>query len=531
MNPPTHPTTFLTNGHIYTQDPANPRVAAIAIRDGVIVATDSDQALADLVRQGDEVIDLDSRCVLPGLVDAHVHLQWCAEKVQGVDLDGVDSLDAVLARVEARAAATPAGEWIFSRGWNQNLWPGGAFPSAADLDRVAPYHPTFLIAQSGHAAWINTLAMRLAGITPGRPDPPGGSIQRDARGQPTGILFEKAIRLIQDVIGDPPPAELANAMQKVISGFWAAGVTGVHCMDGWPAFLALEHLHARGELGLRVLKYMPHDHLDEIKVRGLQSGDGDEWLRIGGIKLYADGALGVRTAALLEPYEGESDNRGMLLWEEQALWELGRRANEAGLALAIHAIGDRSNQLVLDLLQTIPRLKPIPHRIEHVQLLTPSDLGRLAANGIVASVQPIHATSDIEMAERHWGTRTRYAYAYNTLLDHGTQMVFGSDAPVEPFEPLLGIHAAVTRRRLDGSPGVDGWHPEQRLNVPQAIAAYSLRPARLAGLDQRLGSLAPGKLADLVVLDRDIFDVHPMEIPTINVLGTMIAGRWVKPLG
>jgi predicted amidohydrolase YtcJ len=521
---------ILTDGRIYPLDRAYAGATAIAIRGETIVATGSDQEIATMARPDERRIDLAGRPVIPGLVDSHIHLYGYAEARQWIDLQNVPSLEAALERVAARAATVPPGHWILGRGWNQNHWPDRAFPTAADLDAAVQDHPVLLIAHSGHAAWVNSAALQRAGIIDATPDPRGGQIVRDREGRATGILLEEAIDLVDDVIDPLSLSAAVKALSEAIPSLWEVGVTAVHAMDGWLGFRAFQALHARGELGLRILAYLPKDHLDEAIDLGLHSGDGDDWLRIGGLKLFADGALGVRTAALLEPYEGEPGNRGMLTLEPDELAELGARAMAGGLSLAIHAIGDRANRMVIDQLSRLPRPRTIPHRIEHVQLLHPDDLDRLAAHQITASMQPIHATSDMEMAERHWGERTRYAYAWRSLLERGTRLIFGSDTPVEPAAPLLGLHAAVTRRRPDGQPGPAGWHPEQRLTLPQALRAYTLGPAEAAGLGDKLGSVAPGKLADLVVLDRDLCGIDADEIPELRVMGTMIGGRWVKPL-
>ncbi len=523
---------ILHNGRIHTLESSQTYPTAVAVRGETVLAVGSDAEVLNLARPGEERIDLAGRTVIPGLVDAHIHLYWLAQTRLWVDLQGVTALEAVLERVAARAAVTPAGEWIQGRGWNQNLWPTRAFPTAADLDHVAPGHPVYLIAQSGHGGWCNSLALKLAEITPQRPDPPGGQFQRDAAGQLTGIVLEEAMKIVRRTIGEPPIPEAAEAIEAVFPDLWAAGITGVHCMDSheWTSVHALEYLHAAGRLGLRVLKYLPKDRFDEVLERGYYSGQGDDWLRVGGVKLFADGALGVRTGAMLEPYEGEPDNCGMYTLEPEELADLGRRASAAELSLAVHAIGDRTNRMALDQLAQLPRPAAVPHRIEHVQIIHPDDLGRLAAHGITASMQPIHAPSDMEMAERHWGERTRHAYAFCSVLEAGTRMAFGSDAPVESFAPLLGMHAAVTRRRVDGAPGPDGWHPEQRLTLSQALRGFTLGAAEAAGTAHKLGTLRAGKLADLVVLDRDLFAIDPQEIPAVQVLGTMIGGRWVRPL-
>jgi hypothetical protein len=347
------------------------------------------------------------------------------------------------------------------------------------------------------------------------------------------MLFEdSAMALVSDLIPPPGPEEIDGALLDAFSGAWCVGLTSIHDMDSTSAFAAYQRLHARGELGLRVIKYLPADALDCALEVGLRAGLGDDWLRVGGIKAFADGALGPRTAAMLAPYEGELDNVGVLTTTERELRELARKAVQSGFPLAVHAIGDRANRMVLDVLADIagkdrgvPR--PCRHRIEHVQLLHPDDVGRLAGLDIVASMQPIHATQDFEMADRYWGDRCATAYAWRSLLEVGTVLAFGSDCPVENLNPFLGIHAAVTRRRVDGSPGLQGWVPRQRLTVEEAVHAYTVGAAYAVGLEDLLGSLASAKLADLVVLDRDIFACDPMAIAETQVMATVVGGRWV----
>ncbi len=522
--------TLFTNGRVHTLDSFSSNATALAVQSDLVMAAGSDSEIEALYRPGDEMIDLGGRAVIPGLVDSHIHLYWSACARPWIDLYGLASMDQVLSLVAARVGSTPPGDWILGQSWNQNLWPSRAFPTAADIDRVAPAHPVYLRAQSGHASWANSRALELAAVNAETPDPPGGQIQRDESGRPTGILFEEAMEIVNSIVPKPSPAAGADLIADMLPNLWATGITGVHCMDGGTSFEAMQILHGRGELKLRVLKYLPLERLDHAIGIGLRSGFGDAWLRVGGIKLFLDGALGVRTATMLDPYENEPDNLGIPILDSDELLEIGHKASSAGLSLAVHAIGDRANRMVLDLFQALPPAGAIPHRIEHVQLLHPDDLDRLAALDVTGSMQPIHATSDYEIADRHWGTRARTSYASRFLLDRGTRLAFGSDAPVEPFAPLLGIHAAVTRRRLDGGPGPAGWYPEQRLTLSQAMEAFTVGAAAAAGQAHRIGTLSPGKLADLVVLDRDLFVIDPMEIPDVRVLGTMIGGKWVHPL-
>jgi predicted amidohydrolase YtcJ len=311
------------------------------------------------------------------------------------------------------------------------------------------------------------------------------------------------------------------------------GLTGVHDFDGRSCFRALQTLHQNGELGLRVVKNIPVALLEEAVGVGLRSGFGNDWLRIGGIKIFADGALGPKTAAMVEPYEGEPNNRGIVVVDKEEMLQYALRASTAGLSVTVHAIGDRANHDVLDVYEAVrqqeqeqPPAQPLRHRIEHVQILHPSDLARLAQLNVIASMQPTHATSDMEMADRYWGERTRYSYAWRTMLDTGALLVFGSDAPIEAIDPLPGLHAAVTRRRADGFPGPDGWHPEQRLTMPEAVRAFTLAAAETSGQTARQGSISPGKLADLTVFSRDIFTIPPDELLDVEIEGTMVNGRF-----
>jgi predicted amidohydrolase YtcJ len=526
------PELLLTNGSFYTLDPARPRAQALAIRDDRIVAVgDEAEARAALARPGQaETLDLRGRTVLPGLVDAHLHFKWYSLGLSEVDAETA-SLDECLERVQAMAARRPAGQWITGMGWNQNAW-DGRFPTAADLDRVAPGHPVMLRAKSGHAAWVNTLALRLASVDERTASPAGGEIVRDARGRPTGILFEDAMDLVAHLVPEKGPEEVAEAMRAGIENAWRVGLTGVHDFDDRTSLAAFQILKERGQLGLRVVKQIPVRHLSDAIGLGVRSGFGDDWLRLGNVKVFLDGALGPRTATMIEPYDGEPENYGIAVTDKEELYEFATQAAANGLAMTVHAIGDRANHDLLDVYATIreeesgrgPRR--LRHRCEHVQLLHPDDYGRLGALNVVASMQPIHATSDMRMADRYWGRRCAGAYALRTQLEAGAPLAFGSDCPVENFNPFWGLHAAVTRRRADGSPGPEGWYPEQRLDVETALRGFTTGAAYAGYMEDRIGSLTPGKLADLVVVDRDIFTVDPMAIRDTVVEATLIGGDW-----
>jgi len=508
---------------------------AMVIRDQKILAVGKTEDLRREYggKRAAQAEDLGGRTVLPGLTDAHLHLEHYALGLQKVDCETATRQEC-LDRVAARARETPPGQWILGHGWNQNNWPEG-FGSAADLDLIAPDHPVYLTAKSLHAAWANSLALRIAELDAGTPDPEGGRFGRTASGDLDGILFESAMEQVGDAVPEASEAAVVEAIRQAQAVLWSMGLTGIHDFDRRRCFIALQTLHNRGELRLRVLKSIPLDDLEHAAALGLRTGFGDDMLRIGPVKAFADGALGPQTAATLQPYEGDPQNRGMLLLDAEELFERGRVAVSNGLSLAVHAIGDRANHEVLDGFRQLraleqeqaasqPRLR---HRIEHVQMLHPQDAGRLAELGVIASMQPIHATSDMHMADRFWGERAALSYAWRTQLQQGAVLAFGSDAPVESPNPFWGLHASVTRRRADGSPGAQGWRAEQRLTLMEALHAFTQGAAYAAGMEDRLGRLAPGYLADLIVLDEDPFTVEPDRLHSLRPARTMVAGEWV----
>lgn len=523
---------LLTAARIHTLHAPQPNVEALLVAQGKILATGSAEALRqDFPSARHE--HLSGMTLLPGLTDAHLHLRHYAFSLQKVDCE-TGTLAACLERVAERAAETPPRAWILGHGWNQNVWedaPPGGFPCATDLDAVTNERPAYLTAKSLHAGWANHAALRAAGITASTPDPADGRIGRDAHGNPNGILFEGAMRLVQEAIPPPSAAEIEQAIQKAQTHLWALGLTGLHDFDRRDSFIALQSLHQRGALRLRVLKNLPIELLDEAVALGLRSGFGDDILRMGGLKAFADGALGPRTAAMFAPYEGTPANRGMLLLDAEEIFEFGHKAAANGLALTIHAIGDRANHEVLEAYARLRALETddtphLRHRIEHVQVLHPQDAARLGALGIIASMQPIHAVSDMQMADRYWGERARLSYAWRTQLESGARLAFGSDAPVESPNPFWGVYAALTRRRLDGSPQ-EGWYPAERLTLWEALQAFTSGPAYAAGMENRLGKLQPGFLADLIALPADPFTLPPESIRDLQPQRVMIGGTWV----
>jgi hypothetical protein len=533
------PTLALVNGTVRTLDARGTVASAVAARDGRIVFAGNDRGALAAASAGSgsgpaEVVDLRGACVLPGLVDAHLHFAWFARSLEEVDA-GTRTRGEAVERVRERAAESPPGVWIGGSSWDHNVW--DRLPSRQDLDAAAPRSPVALKAKSGHALWANSPALAAAGIRKGTPDPAGGRIARDAGGEPTGILYENAMGLVQAVMPERTAEQIVASMRAAQERALAAGLTGFHDFDGLPAFRAFQLLREAGALHMRVLKGIPREALGDAVALGLRSGFGDGKLAVGHVKLFADGALGPQTAWMLEPYEGSTGTGMPTLSPEEMRADIAR-ARAAGLACAVHAIGDAAVRAVLDAFAAAstvadgpaaaaaalarPRL---PDRIEHVQLIAAADLPRLAPLGIVASMQPIHATSDMHIADRHWGARAATAYAWRSVLAAGAGLAFGSDCPVETISPLAGIHAAVTRRRADGSPGPDGWRPGERLSVEAAVRAYTLGAARAAGRDREAGTIEPGRLADFTVLGADPFVVDPHEIRSIPVRATIVGGR------
>ena len=524
--------TILLNGNIITLDETRPRVSALAVSYGKVVALGSDAEMQPLANSSTKVVNLDGKTVLPGLTDAHLHWEAQSRSMRSVNVFEVPDKAVAIERVKQRAEATPAAEWVTGQGWAQDLWPDRAFPSKTDLDAAAPQNPVFLSAKSGHAAWVNSKAIQLAGITVSTPDPEGGQIMRDGNGAATGILLETAMDLVSVHLPNPTSEQLADMMVDAQDHALKCGITMIHDFDDPSCLVSLQILRERDELSLRVLKQINQKWLNAALDSGIRRNFGDDWIRIGALKLFADGALGPKTALMFEPYEGESENFGMALVDKEEMIEYVSKASEFGLPSSVHAIGDKAVHDVLDVIESgrreeAQRGDPVTsrrHRIEHVQIIHPQDVDRLAQLDVIASMQPIHATSDMVTADRYWGARTALAYNPRLQLDRGARVAFGSDAPVEPLDPFLGIHAAVTRERAGKPAG--GWHPEARLSLQEALLGFTQGPAYAAHMEDRLGKLREGYLADIIVLDRDICALEPEEILELKVMGTMVDGEW-----
>ncbi|MCO6453090.1 MAG: amidohydrolase [Caldilineales bacterium] len=532
------PDLILHNARIYTQTPNQPWAEAVAMQHGRIVAIGDDSTVLSLVTPATQVIDLAGRLALPGFTDSHIHFHDMAWRRGQIALYDAASLDDFLERLRIFSANLPPDAWALGYGWSESGWPVPRYPDRHALDRVTGGRPAILWRTDLHAAVANTAALRAAGIGSGTPNPPSGVIDRDESGQPTGVLRELAINLVRRCIPPQSEAEAGANLLAVAADLHRLGIVAAHDQrmkdhhEEGPAALRLyTRLRDRNDLPLRISCNVEAANIDHLIALGLQSGFGDEWVRLGHVKLFADGSLGANTAWMLEPFEGQPGNTGIYLTSPAEVLEVIQKAHRHGLAISIHAIGDRANREVLDIFAEVlaggsDRPPAIPHRIEHVQTIQPDDLPRLAEMAITASVQPIHCTDDITNADRFWGERGRNTYAFRSLLDAGTLLAFGSDAPVANPNPWLGISAAVTRQRTDGTP-TGGWYPEQRLSVAESVRAYTVDAAATIGQAHQQGRIAPGYLADVIVLDRDIFTCAPDEIANAAVEMTVIGGRIV----
>lgn len=542
--PARYPNLVLHNARIYTVDPRQPWAEAVALRDGLILAAGSTGEILPLAAPETECLNLEGRLVLPGLCDAHIHMHEWALNQQQLDFAATKSKAEMLAAIAGAVAQSEPGDWITGQGWNESWWGDLEFPTAADLDTVAGAdHPALFWRSDHHIAVVNSAALQAAGITAQTEPPASGVIDRDPAGNPTGILRELAAGLVAKLIPEPSDRELDALIQSTTRGLHALGITAVHDQrikdgsEGPRMLAAYQRARRRGDLRLRINSNVAAHQLGELAALGLQGGFGDDRLRLGHIKVFADGSLGSRTAWMLEPFARaaptDPTNLGVSVTPPDQMAAEFRRAAELGFPISVHAIGDRANRVVLDIfeemLYSAPPL-PFPHRIEHVQTIAPEDLPRLARLDITASVQPLHAPDDRDVADRFLGARTADTYAFRSLLEAGTRLAFGSDAPVANPNPWWGLCAALCRTRPgDARPP---WHPDQAIGLAAAIHAYTLGAAEAGGWARTIGTITPGKRADLIVLDQDILALgaqpdNAAQIAHTTVLMTIFDGAVV----
>ena len=530
------PTTVYVGGNIVTLDEKEPRAQAIALADDRVLAVGTDKDIRALAGPGTKVVDLKGRTVTPGLVDAHAHLVSLGLTRTRIDLSRAKSETEAAEMLRRKAAETPAGQWIQGENWNQNNWPGAQFPKAESLDKITTEHPVFLNRIDGHASWVNTKAMKLAGVSAATKDPEGGKIIRHADGRPTGVLVDNAQDLVSGKIPPSSRKEIEAAFRTAFSEAVSLGLTEVHDMGmSRESLSVLQEMAAKEPLPLRVQVYLSGGDkalVDEWFKRGPQIGGHGGFLTVRGVKLFADGALGSRGAALLEPYLDDRANSGLVLIEKKELVETSVRALKAGFQIATHAIGDRANRLVLDAYEEAFKKYPTASsprfRIEHAQILNAADIPRFAKLGVVASMQATHCTSDMPWVPARIGDRRAKegAYAWRSFLKSGAVLANGSDAPVESINPVLGLYASVTRKDLDGKPQ-KGWLAEQKLTIDEALRSFTKGPAQASFQEQGRGAIAAGRVADFTVFGEDITKVSSERLKSARVEMTVVGGRAV----
>lgn len=519
-------------GVVWTGNPDQPRASAVAVREGRIVAVGDAMSIEEWVGPSTRVEELDGRTLLPGFIDSHVHFLDGGFKLSGVDLRDAATPEEFARRIGDFARTLPPGSWITGGDWDHEMW-GGELPRREWVDSLTADHPVFVNRLDGHMALANSAALRLSGIDEGgrTPDPEGGVIERDAAtGEPAGVLKDEAMALVHRVIPEASEEELDRALEAAAAHALARGVTQVHDMAGWESLETYRRAHARGELPLRVYSVVPMSTWERMRDYVAANGRGDGRLWWGGLKAFVDGSLGSTTAWFYAPYDDDPSTSGFMTSDAEELrrWILG--ADAAGLHVIVHAIGDAANDWLLDVFQEAgeangPRDRRF--RIEHAQHLTPAAIPRFAELGVIASMQPYHAADDGRWAGKRIGpSRIRTTYAFRALEDAGATLAFGSDWTVAPIDPILGLDAAVTRRTIDGA-NPAGWVPEQRVTLEETLRAYTAGSARAGYADDRLGRIAPGMLADLVVLDRDVFQEDPERLVESRVDLTVVEGRVV----
>ena len=522
---------LLVNGKVYTVNDRQPVAEAVAIDKGLILHVGTTKEVESMYT-GSRVIDLHGKPVYPGFIDSHAHLENLGVLLHELNLDGTTSLLEICEMVGKEIAGRPAGSWIIGRGWDQNRWSDKHFPTHAILDRVAPRNPVYLVRVDGHAVWVNQRAMDLAKIGPSTRDPAGGRILRDEAGKPTGVFVDNAIGLLSGALPEPTESDRMSSVARAVHECLRYGLTEVHDMGVDSEGIEIyRKMIEQGKFPFRVYVALENvkDLWDRYRRSGPELGGYGGSLTIRALKLYADGALGSRGAALIEPYSDDPGNRGLTLTGEPELRDVAKEALDAGFQVCVHAIGDRANVIVLNAYDAVlgaggGKSRDARFRIEHAQVLDPADIPRFHKLGVLPSMQPTHATSDMPWAEARLGSkRILGAYAWRSLLNTGAIIPAGSDFPVESPDPLRGFYAAITRQDAHGDPP-GGWYPEQCMTREEALKAFTIWGAYAAFQENVKGSIEPGKWADLVVLTDDIMTIEPPKILTSRVVMTMIAG-------
>ena len=528
---------ILYNGTIATQSTARAHAQAVAVGNGKILALGQNEDVLNLAGPDTEKINIDGRLVVPGFIDSHIHFYEWALKRQGLKLDDLTRLEELLIRVREASENRRPGQWIMGQGWNETDWIEPRMPTRKLLDQVAPVHPVLLWRCDLHLAAANSIALRLAGINADTPDPPEGRIERDTTGKPTGILRELAINLIREVVTPPEEDQVMRAFEDATKALHRRGVTAIHDIrlmadkDSASAFQTFQKLDDDDRLGLRCWVTLPGHQLNNIISLGLRTGFGNDKLCVGHVKFFSDGGMGARTAWLIDPYLDAE--RGMPLMDMNVLSHDIHKCDTSGLSVMVHAVGDRANQELINIFGNLEKrrsssgsLPPaIPHRIEHVQMIRPKDIDRLRNLNVALCVTPCNMVLDMNLIDMAVGDKGKWTYAFRQLIDSGAPVMFSSDCPVCDPDPLMGIQAAVTRMRPDGTPK-GGWYPDSRLTVAEALKAYTLTPASVHNANE-IGTITPDKKADLVVLSNNILTIPTSRLPEIRVDMTLFDGRIV----
>lgn len=534
---------IITNGKVWNVDRERPQAEAVAIAGDRIAAVGSAASVMEWKGPKTRILDAQGKTVLPGIIDAHVHFSNGGFEISGVQLRDAATPEEFARRIGEHARKVPKGEWILGGTWDHELWGGMPLPTRAWIDAVTPEHPVFVSRYDGHMALANTLALKLAGVTRDTPTPSGGEIVKGPDGEPTGLLKDEAMGLVFRVIPDPSEEQLTRAIRAALREAARYGVTGIHDLSSASDVRVYQQLHQQGELTARMYCILPLPQWEAVARTGIRAGFGNEWIRLGGLKGFADGSLGSTTALFFEPYNDAPQTAGLpagMMFPEGNMLKMASGADAAGLQLVIHAIGDKANRLILEVYEAIEKARGRrdlsgdrwPNsarrwRIEHAQHIHPDDFAKFARLGVIASMQPYHAIDDGRWAEKRIGhERGKTTYAFRTFLDRGVKLAFGSDWTVAPLNPFTGIYAAVTRATLDGkNPG--GWYPEQKITLAEAIEAYTMGSAYAEFSESQKGSITPGKLADVILLDSDLFAIPAEKIKDVKVRATIVGGRVV----
>ena len=521
----------ITNARVRTMDERRPEAEAVAVIGNRIVAVGSDAEIKRLIGPATRAIDAGGRLILPGFNDAHVHFMSGGFQLSSVDLRDADSPQEFAERIRRYSEKLPSGRWITGGDWDHERWPGAPLPTKELIDPFTKDRPVFVNRLDGHMALANSYVLKLAGITRQTPDPPGGEILRDPKtGEPTGILKDAAMSYVYRIMPEPSFEEKLEAARRATEHAASLGVTSVQDVSAGADVGVYQVLLERGELKTRIYAVSPLPQWERLRAVGVRAAFGSAMLRIGGLKGFADGSLGSTTALFFEPYKDAPNTRGLASDEMPRMLERVRGADRAGLQVMIHAIGDRANHEILSIYERVAREngeRDRRFRIEHAQHIRPQDIPRFARAGVIASMQPYHAIDDGRWAEKRIGPeRIKTTYAFRALLDANATLAFGSDWTVAPLNPLLGVYAAVTRRTLDGK-NPNGWVPEQKITVEEAVRAYTVGSAYAEFAEKEKGRIAPGMLADMVMLSQDIFRIDPSEIEKTRVLLTIVDGRIV----